>query len=268
MRRLRTTGRPHRFRRDRSWPPVSGCPPVRLSTSPTIPTRPADSPRRPSAQRDRIAPAPHQAQHPQGRGADRFGDDRADGRTATSLFGRAMDSAASTGDDVLHRPAVLRRSECADDRRVRARAISSRETLLPRGVAYLSIGAPTPAGDWSVRAAMSEGDLSSWIVAGSFSVACTGSAHVYNFGVLLQHAGYLGGNPAALAAVTDGSRNVGELYGVDRWTVAPRRSRSNTAGVTRRYDYLQTRRPLQPAGRRHARAAQGHARVSRPSRSA
>ena len=40
---------------------------------------------------------------------------------------------------------------------------------LPRGVAYLAIGAPTPAGDWAVRAAMSEGDLSSWIVAGSFA---------------------------------------------------------------------------------------------------
>jgi hypothetical protein len=32
--------------------------------------------------------------------------------------------------------------------------------LMPRGVAYLSIGSPTPAGDWTVRAAMSEGDLS------------------------------------------------------------------------------------------------------------
>ena len=40
--------------------------------------------------------------------------------------------------------------------------------VLPRGVAYMAIGAPTPAGEWSVRAAMSQGDLSSWIVAGAF----------------------------------------------------------------------------------------------------
>ena len=40
--------------------------------------------------------------------------------------------------------------------------------VLPRGVAYMSIGAPTPAGDWSVRAAMNQGDLSSWIIAGAF----------------------------------------------------------------------------------------------------
>ena len=40
--------------------------------------------------------------------------------------------------------------------------------MLPRGVAYMAIGAPTPAGDWSVRAAMNQGDLSSWIVAGAF----------------------------------------------------------------------------------------------------
>ena len=33
---------------------------------------------------------------------------------------------------------------------------------------------------------------------------------------------YQGRNPVALAAVTEGSRNVGEIYGIGRWTINPR----------------------------------------------
>jgi hypothetical protein len=106
----------------------------------------------------------------------------------------------------------------------------------PRGVAYLAIGAPTPAGDWAVRAAMSEGDLSSWIVAGSF-VSKRGPVHSYDLGLSYSTQEYQGGNPAALAAVTDGSRNVGEIYALDRWTVAPGVS-FEYGGRYARYDYL------------------------------
>ena len=53
--------------------------------------------------------------------------------------------------------------------------------ILPRGVAYFAIGAPTGAGDWSVRGAMSEGDLSSWIVSGSFLSKRDG-IHSYDLG--------------------------------------------------------------------------------------
>ncbi|HSC28929.1 MAG TPA: TonB-dependent receptor [Vicinamibacterales bacterium] len=90
--------------------------------------------------------------------------------------------------------------------------------MLPRGVMYLSIGAPTAAGDWSARAAMSQGDLSSWIVAGAFTSRGEG-AHAYDVGVSYSTQAYLGANPAALVAVTDGSRNVGELHGFDRWEI-------------------------------------------------
>ena len=62
---------------------------------------------------------------------------------------------------------------------------------LPRGVAYLAIGAPTPAGDWAVRAAMSEGDLSSWIVAGSF-VSKRGPVHSYDLGLSYSTQEYQG----------------------------------------------------------------------------
>ena len=106
----------------------------------------------------------------------------------------------------------------------------------PRGVAYLAIGAPTPAGDWAVRAAMSEGDLSSWIVAGSF-VSKRGPVHSYDLGLSYSTQEYQGGNPAALAAVSDGSRNVGEIYALDRWTVGPGVS-FEYGGRYARYDYL------------------------------
>ncbi len=91
---------------------------------------------------------------------------------------------------------------------------------LPRGIAYFAIGSPTPAGEWTVRAAMSEGDLASWVLAGSFA-SRAGSAHAYNIGLSYSTQDYQGGNPAALAAIRDGGRNAGEVFAFDRWTVKP-----------------------------------------------
>jgi hypothetical protein len=108
--------------------------------------------------------------------------------------------------------------------------------ILPRGVAYLAIGSPTPAGDWALRAAMSEGDLSSWIVAGSF-VSRRDGVHSYDLGLSYSTQEYQGGNPLALAAVSDGSRNVGEVYALDRWAISPGVS-FEYGGRYARYDYL------------------------------
>ncbi len=107
---------------------------------------------------------------------------------------------------------------------------------LPRGIAYLSIGAPTPAGSWTARAAMSQGDLSSWVVAGSF-LSRRDSMHSYDVGLSYSTQEYQGGNPLALAAVTDGSRNVGEVSVIDRWKVTPAVS-FEYGGRYARYDYL------------------------------
>ncbi len=108
--------------------------------------------------------------------------------------------------------------------------------ILPRGVAYFAIGAPTGAGDWSVRGAMSEGDLSSWIVSGSFLSKRDG-IHSYDLGLTYSTQEYQGGNPLALAAVSDGNRNVGEIYALDRWTVGTGVS-VEYGGRYGRYDYL------------------------------
>jgi TonB-dependent receptor-like protein/carboxypeptidase family protein len=117
--------------------------------------------------------------------------------------------------------------------------------ILPRGVAYLSLGAPTPAGDWVVRAAMSDGDLASWIVSGSF-VARPRANHAYTVGLTYSKQEYQGGNPAALAAVTDNSRNAGEISAFDRWRVSPLLTVDYGARYTR-FDYLDNRNLLSPA---------------------
>jgi len=160
-----------------------------------------------------------------------------------SLFGRAVGSAASVAASLFTDLPFS-----GEVNLLTTSALGAGERLpravLPRGVANLSIGAPTSAGDWSLRAAMSEGDLSSWILAGAF-VSRPASAHAYNLGLTYSTQEYQGGNPLALAAVTDGSRNVGEVYALDRWSLSP--------GVTveygaryARYDYLGERGLLSP----------------------
>ena len=217
---------PRRWRRARSWRPASGCPGRPSRISPTRRRRRRRGARRSSAHRNRVAAAPHQAQHPQGR---RAGRRRSSSRTS-EIPARHRRSAARWA-----RPRAWRRrfftelpfsgevnllttSAFALGRSVRGRLHAARRRLhgdrRPQ---------PAPA-TWSVRAAMSQGDLSSWIVAGAFEIART-STHSYRFGLSYSKQEYLGGNPSALAAVTDGSRNVGELYGFDNWTVIPRHRR-------------------------------------------
>jgi Carboxypeptidase regulatory-like domain/TonB dependent receptor len=116
--------------------------------------------------------------------------------------------------------------------------------IFPRGIAFLSIGAPTPAGDWSLKASLSQGDLSSWLVAGAFESRGEGT-HDYAFGLTYSTQDYLGGNPAALANVKDGSRNVGEVYAYDRWLVTPH-IEIEYGGRYARHDYLPDRGLLSP----------------------
>jgi hypothetical protein len=91
---------------------------------------------------------------------------------------------------------------------------------LARGVAYLSLGAGAGTrGDWSARAALTQGDLSSWMLAGSF-IARAPSRHRYEAGMTLAAQRYSGTNAASLAAVSDGTRNAGAVYAFDTWTIA------------------------------------------------
>jgi hypothetical protein len=161
-----------------------------------------------------------------------------------SLFGRAMGSAASVASSLFTDFPFSGEVNFLTTGSVAPGALLS-ATALPRGVAYLALAAPGAGGDWSIRAAMSEGDLSSWNVAGAYASRTTSGPHRYDLGLSYSTQEYLGGNPAALAAVRDGSRNVGELYGFDEWAISPRLTVEYGARYAH-YDYLQQRGLLSP----------------------
>lgn len=110
----------------------------------------------------------------------------------------------------------------------------------PRPIAYVSLVAPVWNGDWSVRGSATEGDIASWILAGSFTTARDDGAHDYEVGLTYAAQRYQGGNPEALAAMRDGSRNVGEIYAYDNWEVTPQLT-ITAGGRYARYDYLADR---------------------------
>ena len=116
----------------------------------------------------------------------------------------------------------------------------------PRGVAYMSIGAPAASGRWDVRASMSQSDVSAWIVAGTFRTRIA-DRHDSAFGVSYSTQQYQ--NPQArafgLGRATDDSRNVGEIFGGDRWTVSRAIALEYGARYAH-YDYLHRRSLFSP----------------------
>jgi hypothetical protein len=167
-----------------------------------------------------------------------------DGIDSGSLIGRAMVSAASFASTFFTELPFSGEVNLLTTSAIGSEGRLFSGEMLPRGVAYVAIGAPTSSGEWSVRAAMSEGDLSSWNVAGGYQ-SRGHSAHLYRFGLSYSAQDYLGGNPAALAAAADGSRNVGELYAFDRWAIANGLT-IDYGGRYGRYDYLASRGLFSP----------------------
>ena len=104
-------------------------------------------------------------------------------------------------------------------------------------VAFFSLGAPVGShGNWSVRAAMNQTDLNSWMLAANYAVQAA-VAHRYRVGMSYSLQRYDETNAAALAALPLAERSVGSLYGYDDWAV----SRALTLGYGAsyaRYDYL------------------------------
>lgn len=125
----------------------------------------------------------------------------------------------------------------------RPQDLLSMQTWIPRGVAFLALEAPMPSGHWAMRGALRQGDLSSWVLAGSYRRAP--STHRYEAGLSYGAQRYLGGNADALASVSDGSRNAGVLYAYDNWTLSPRFSVDYGARYAR-YDYLAERNLFSP----------------------
>jgi hypothetical protein len=115
---------------------------------------------------------------------------------------------------------------------------------IPGGIAFVALQAPAGVGEWRMRGAVTQGDLASWIVEGSY-VRRAPAAHRYEAGFTYGMQRYLGGNADALAAVTDGERNAGAIYAYDDWTIDPRVSVAYGARYAR-YDYLSQQGLLSP----------------------
>ena len=112
-------------------------------------------------------------------------------------------------------------------------------------VAFFSFGAPVGShGDWNVRAALNNSDLSSWMLAGNYVVTAQ-VPHRYQFGMSYSLQRYEGGNTAALSAVTDTARNVGSVFAYDEWRIS-RYVAIDVGAHYARYDYLDSATMLSP----------------------
>ena len=110
-----------------------------------------------------------------------------------------------------------------------------------RGVAFFAVGAPVgDRADWTVKAALNQGDLSSWIVAGNYATRYP-ARHRYQFGMSYGLHRYAGGNVVAVAAIPESARNVGAVYGYDEWKLSEVAT-IGYGGHYAHYDYL-----LEPA---------------------
>jgi hypothetical protein len=116
---------------------------------------------------------------------------------------------------------------------------------MSHGIANVSLTAPAGSNaDWTVRGAMTQADISSWIVAGSYRTRDT-ARHQHGLGLSYSTQRYDGGNPLALREVTDGSRNAGEISGFDTLRLTPTTSLTY-GGRYAQYDYLEARNLVSP----------------------
>lgn len=91
---------------------------------------------------------------------------------------------------------------------------------LPRGVAYLSVGAPVGThGDWRVRGALSAGGVASWVALAEYESREV-RPHAFRVG-MSYGAQRQAGTPGTAMLMSGPNRNAGSVYGIDRWRVRP-----------------------------------------------
>jgi hypothetical protein len=106
----------------------------------------------------------------------------------------------------------------------------------PRGIAYVSVGAPVGThGDWRIRATMASGTLSSWAVLGEYE-ASPDAIHAFSVGFSYTAQGYLSrrGGPQSIESTS--TRSVGGVFAHDRWQATSRLLLEYGLRVER-YDY-------------------------------
>jgi len=99
--------------------------------------------------------------------------------------------------------------------------------------------------DWMVRGAVTQADISAWMVAGTYTTRASAEPHRYDMGLSYSAQRYEGGNVLALHDVSDGTRNAGVVYAYDNYTISPALTLGYGATYAR-YDYLDTRGLLSP----------------------
>ena len=107
----------------------------------------------------------------------------------------------------------------------------------PRGAVYVAIGAPVGDGDWSVRSAIANGEVSSWVLAGAY----TGDAqatHALDVGV--SFGGWRDDRGGLVAGDTlDAERwTVSSVHAFDNWSLSPKLAVDYGAQYAR-YDYVE-----------------------------
>lgn len=118
----------------------------------------------------------------------------------------------------------------------------------PSGVAFFAVGAPVGLhADWSARAAMNSGDVTSWTMAGDYVTRAT-ARHQVTLGMSYSLQAYRGGNFAALQAVPDGHRKVASVSGSHEFDLS-RYWRVGYGARYEHYDYLRGYGQLSPMAR-------------------
>jgi hypothetical protein len=164
------------------------------------------------------------------------GNDDEDGMAGT-FFGRAMTAPARAAAALFTDLPLTGKVNLLTSSSFNTTEQLLSEASLARGVAYVSIGAAAgKRGDWSVQAAMTQGDVSSWLFAGSF-LAHSKAVHRYEAGMAYSAQRYTGTNPASLAAVAEGTRTAGAVFGYDTWTIS-RHATLVYGGRVGRYGYI------------------------------
>ena len=103
------------------------------------------------------------------------------------------------------------------------------------GSAFVAIEAPTSTGRWTMRGALTQGDMASMSLAAAFQR--TPAPHRYEAGFAYGMQSYLGGHVGSRSGLFEGSRNVGSVYAYDDWTINPTIS-VGYGGKYARHDYL------------------------------
>jgi hypothetical protein len=107
----------------------------------------------------------------------------------------------------------------------------------PRGVAYVVVGAPvSDRGDWSVRAALTAGDFTSWTLLGEYQ-ARADRTHAFRTGASYSAQVPADSTDVAPLAALPIARRAGGVYWFDRWAV-DRRIELDYGARLDRYDYL------------------------------